>query len=672
MKKLMALLVSIVMMMSATMTSFALRTAENGMIHFTLYNATDEQLAEMVANGTIPSDVTSLDLSFLYGSEGLTRGKLSDITPLSELTNLDTLSLGYNQITDLSPLAELKKLHTLLLDGNLICDLSPLSELTNLHTLTLNSNQVSDLTPVAKLTNLVVLRLHSNQISDIAPLKKLTNLTTLILGDNHAVNTTALTRSEMVMWITRCLEPEFAEMLDEAADDDLFRVWIHGSHFELRQECTLEDEYYAKRAQFINERIGIDPKFIHYWWGYDPALDIDCDPCCSCEPGCQLCLERIRQQMIFNCERCSSRTIYAESECGDFVYLTQEQWDKIYELSPIADSLFSYLLDARPTGQELLEEFIEEYLCLERDIVYYTVSWNGGGVVTEATAAEIKNLFESPRLTILLPFTDSETLRETIHNSRCGKCGCEYNQENEAVDEVIVHAVSQTLNTSEDREYTISDAIEILKYTVGLPSVHDDSDTSPTVDEAIEILKYVAGLCNAISGNDCCTPSDLHHATITPHEFSSINEFVVFVQSSDRYNSNCSRITDVISAASVPQNTLPGFELSGVMYQEDVYITFWFSDGESSGSYTMRYSDNALSGGDYLAASVEQLTESGFKPMNLDRLIYHRRGHENHGFDFIEGNTRVSVWLPAIDGLSEYDMVCYLDMIPLTEALARE
>ncbi len=58
--------------------------------------------------------------------------KITDISPLSVLTNLSELDLGGNKITDISPLSGLNNLSELDLGGNKITDISPLSGLTNL------------------------------------------------------------------------------------------------------------------------------------------------------------------------------------------------------------------------------------------------------------------------------------------------------------------------------------------------------------------------------------------------------------------------------------------------------------------------------------------------------------------------------------------------------------
>jgi Leucine-rich repeat (LRR) protein len=137
------------------------------------------------------------DLNPLSGLTNLTwldleDNNIADTTPLSGLTNLTWLDLGLNNITDLTPLAGLTNLTILHLWGNNISDLTPLTGLTNLDWLNLNYNNISDITPLAGLTNLRGLDLESNNISDITPLAGLTNLTILYLHENNITDLTPL------------------------------------------------------------------------------------------------------------------------------------------------------------------------------------------------------------------------------------------------------------------------------------------------------------------------------------------------------------------------------------------------------------------------------------------------------------------------------------------------
>ena len=109
---------------------------------------------------------------------------ISDLTPLSGLTDLTALSLHDNQISDLGPLAQLTNLKELQLYGNQIKNLTPLAGLKNLEMLFISKNQIMDVTPLAGLTNLEELNLGDNKIIAVTPLAKLTNLNELRLEGN--------------------------------------------------------------------------------------------------------------------------------------------------------------------------------------------------------------------------------------------------------------------------------------------------------------------------------------------------------------------------------------------------------------------------------------------------------------------------------------------------------
>jgi Leucine-rich repeat (LRR) protein len=142
-------------------------------------NITNEQLAEMVERGEIPQNVTVLWLN---------HNQISDISPLSKLTELQRLYLSSNQISDLTPLSELINLTTLSLSNNQIIDISPLSNLTNLGgplgALDLGYNQITDVTPLSELTKLQRLILSYNQITDLTPLESLKNVSLMALQGN--------------------------------------------------------------------------------------------------------------------------------------------------------------------------------------------------------------------------------------------------------------------------------------------------------------------------------------------------------------------------------------------------------------------------------------------------------------------------------------------------------
>ena len=131
------------------------------------------------------SDVTPLkNLTNLLHLQ-LDHNKISDVSPLKNLTNLKHLDASDNQISDLSSLKDLKKLTWIDLDTNKNLDISHLRFFPNLTFLDIHDNNISNLSHLKDLKKLERLDLDDNAIFDISPLEGLTNLTELDLSGNE-------------------------------------------------------------------------------------------------------------------------------------------------------------------------------------------------------------------------------------------------------------------------------------------------------------------------------------------------------------------------------------------------------------------------------------------------------------------------------------------------------
>ena len=141
--------------------------------------------------------------------------QISDLTPFSNLYNLEALHLNQNLISDLNPIRNLKNLQRLSLNNNRVLGISPIKGLTKLYAfhisnnnLTSEGNRVSalkelnllrnlglannhyikDLKPLSGLVALERLNLSGNMISDIDLLKDFKNLEVLNLHNNDGIN----------------------------------------------------------------------------------------------------------------------------------------------------------------------------------------------------------------------------------------------------------------------------------------------------------------------------------------------------------------------------------------------------------------------------------------------------------------------------------------------------
>ena len=141
-------------------------------------------LTELYLDKNIISDISAVEGLTHLKSLGLGGNSITDISSVVGLTNLTRLWLWENAISDISAIAGLTHLKVLDLDRNAISDISAVVGLTNLTFLDIWGTSISDISPVAGLTNLTTLGLGENNISDISPVAGLTNLTQLWLLRN--------------------------------------------------------------------------------------------------------------------------------------------------------------------------------------------------------------------------------------------------------------------------------------------------------------------------------------------------------------------------------------------------------------------------------------------------------------------------------------------------------
>jgi len=80
--------------------------------------------------------------------------RLTNLSGVQGLTNLNFLTVSNCEIESLKPLSNLRKLKHLFLNNNRITSLKGIERLTHLEDLYVNVNEITDLKPLKKLTNL--------------------------------------------------------------------------------------------------------------------------------------------------------------------------------------------------------------------------------------------------------------------------------------------------------------------------------------------------------------------------------------------------------------------------------------------------------------------------------------------------------------------------------------
>jgi Leucine-rich repeat (LRR) protein len=108
---------------------------------------------------------------------------LTDLRPLSKLTDLRSLNVSGLPIEDIVPLRNLTKLEVLNVSNTRISDLSPLRYSTNLKEIDCSGTLIGNLEPVRFFINLERLYCHSLPLSDLSPVSQLANLKDLRFQD---------------------------------------------------------------------------------------------------------------------------------------------------------------------------------------------------------------------------------------------------------------------------------------------------------------------------------------------------------------------------------------------------------------------------------------------------------------------------------------------------------
>ncbi len=114
----------------------------------------------------------------------LHNNKIGDIDALRNMKSLKELDLSNNAIYSIEALADMTQLKKLVLQENKIEEVGALANMTDLEHLMLTNNCITGIDALGGLKRLKVLHLYGNRIENIDPLGELTNLETLNIGGN--------------------------------------------------------------------------------------------------------------------------------------------------------------------------------------------------------------------------------------------------------------------------------------------------------------------------------------------------------------------------------------------------------------------------------------------------------------------------------------------------------
>lgn len=147
-------------------------------------NASNNQICDISTLDDLER-VEELDLSYNnLGCNGV--GVSPNFDSLENAVNLNTLKLNNNGLTSIEGLRDRDiSLEVLHLHNNDLSDITPISEYTNIVELVLYNNNISNIDNLSGMTGLTSIDLSENNISDFSDLMLITNLTHIDLSQNN-------------------------------------------------------------------------------------------------------------------------------------------------------------------------------------------------------------------------------------------------------------------------------------------------------------------------------------------------------------------------------------------------------------------------------------------------------------------------------------------------------
>ena len=200
------------------------------------------------------SAVTGKSISDLTPISGLTQletlilkqNGITGIDALSKLVNLKTLDVASNELDDISAVADMAKLESLNVFSNKITSVDALSNLENLEYITMAYNKITKLPDLSKLTKVKFLDVSHNQLTDVSEIAKMKNLEQLNLSGNSGI--TDITPLAGLLK----LEKANTALPDNSKKDDLFAA------IEVNKLFNLFNISKMKEADITNVKNALD------------------------------------------------------------------------------------------------------------------------------------------------------------------------------------------------------------------------------------------------------------------------------------------------------------------------------------------------------------------------------------------------------------------------------
>ena len=197
--------------------------------------------------------------------------KITDISPISELNNLQALQIYNNpSINNFYLLGNVKQLLSLELKNDGITDISFISGLNKISYLDLSDNYINDISPIVSIDKLYTLRLNNNNISDVSILKDM-NIESIYLSGNIGITGYGELSNAVLIDISNCgldniedMRPGYINIsnnnittlpnLKDSNDSDPF-ILINASNNKISDLSNLNKKYKYQSLDLSNNQI---------------------------------------------------------------------------------------------------------------------------------------------------------------------------------------------------------------------------------------------------------------------------------------------------------------------------------------------------------------------------------------------------------------------------------
>ncbi len=153
-----------------------------------------ENLAYLYLNNNLITDITSLGTCKNLSNVQLNDNQITSLSPLTTASPyLREIHVNRNKLTSLTGLENLLNLDHIEASDNELTDIAGLVNATLLKYVNLNQNEISDISILSKSAkNLVYVYFNNNNVSDLSPLKDATSITHLSFDYNEVTSLEAI------------------------------------------------------------------------------------------------------------------------------------------------------------------------------------------------------------------------------------------------------------------------------------------------------------------------------------------------------------------------------------------------------------------------------------------------------------------------------------------------